>query len=167
MIEFKIIACPDRSQQATYQHAGKEITFGRTQGEMIIDDPGLGDAQLKVWLEGSQAFLTNLHSDVEIRLNGKPIRESAMIKEKDNITVARTTINFSRLDQTPIRPPAPFEHEHARARFGSEGSREKAIMDSLQYLENNSGEVAASGGKPPPLPPAGFPKPPPLPGKKG
>ncbi len=171
MIEFKIISCPDRSQQATYRHVSSELTLGRTTGDMIVDDPGFGDTQLRVRLEGPRATLENLHPQVEVRLNGKGISGVVPLKEKDNITVARTTINFSRLDLSPIPLPEAYEYPH-KEKVGP-GTKERTLMDALQYLEGQAPGAAVGarpptpGGMPPrpPLPPgAGMPKaPPPLP----
>jgi hypothetical protein len=178
MIEFKIISCPDKSQQATYQHLGAELTIGKAEGDMVVDDPAMGALQLRVKIEGEKnATLENLNPTVEVRLNGKPVTAVVPIKEKDNLTVSRTTINFSRLDTTPLLPPEPFQHPNARERF-SPGSKEQAILDALKYLEDHSGNPPlppGAGAKPPPIPgggavkpplPPGMSAPPPLPGKK-
>ena len=169
MIEFKIISTPDKSQQATYQHIGKELTFGKTEGDMIVDDPAFGAVQLKIIVnEDKTATIENLYLATEVRLNGKPISGSMPLKEKDNVTIARTTINFSRLDIGPQPPPDRYEHPLARERF-TVGSKEKAMLDVLEHLEN---KTAAPGGPPlpagasgakPPLPPGAPSAKPPLP----
>jgi|GEM_PF-5651535 len=159
MIEFKIITCPDKSQQATYQHIGTELTIGKADADMVVDDPAMGPLQLRIKLEGGSATLENLNPSVELRLNGKPVSAVVPIKEKDNLTVSRTTINFSRLDPSPLMAPEPYQHPNARERF-SPGSKEQTILDALKYLEDHAG-----GGAKPPLPPGtGAPKPPLPPG---
>ncbi len=161
MIEFKIISSPDRSQLATYQHMGSEITFGKSEGDMLIDDPSFGDLQLRVRLDGEKsATLENLNESVEIRLNGKPVKGVVPMKEKDNLTVARTTINFSRLDSLPLSPPERYEHPSAKERFAP-GTKEHAIQEALAFLEQGS-----ASSSPPPLS-MGTAGPPPLPGAKG
>lgn len=186
MIEFKIISSPDRSQQATYQHMGRELSFGKTEGDMLVDDPGFGELQLKVIVDGDKsATIENLHFGVEVRLNGKAISGTVPLKEKDNVTVARTTINFSRLDLASQPIPDPFEHPNARERF-TPGSKEQAMLDVLTYLEGRAPAPASAapppppgaspmppkpplphgGGVKPPLPPGSPPMPPPLPTKK-
>ncbi len=163
MIEFKIIVAPDKSQQSTYQHLGNQLTFGQTEGDMLIDDPALAPLQIRVFAQGQGFFLENLDEDIEIRLNGRPFENPAPLKERDSISMGRTTVSFSRLDLNPPTPPEPFQHPQAASRF-VEGSREKAILDALEHLEKSS---SAGMPKPPPLPGAGGPpKPPPLP-KKG
>ena len=104
-----------------------------------------------------------MNTSVEIRLNGKALLGPSPLKEKDNITVARTTINFSRLDLAPLPAPEPYEHPNIRERF-TPGSKEKAISDVLLHLETTTPE---SGMPTPPLPgaSAGPPKPP-IPGVK-
>ncbi len=167
MIEFKIITCPDKSQQANYQHVGSELTIGKTEGDMIVDDPAMAPLQLRVKIEGNKAAtLENLNPSVELRLNGKPVTGVVPIKEKDNLTVSRTTINFSRLDTAPLLPPEPHQHPNARERF-SPGSKEQAILDALKYLEDHTSAPGAPSSRPP-LPPGAPPVPgaakPPLPG---
>lgn len=165
MIEFKIITCPDKSQQANYQHLGSELTFGKSEGDMVVDDPGFGALQLRIKLEADKtATLENLNPSLEVRLNGKPINGIALLKEKDNLTVARTTINFSRLDASPLVPPERYEHPNARERF-TPGSKEQLILDALAFLEQSSSDSGAAAS-PPPLPPGANASPPkpPLPG---
>lgn len=158
MIEFKIITCPDRSQQATYQHLGRELTFGKQDGDMIVDDPSFGAVQLKIVVENEKAAsIENLHAETEVRLNGKPISGMVALKEKDNVTIARTTINFSRLDLAPLPTPEPYEHPNAKERF-TNGSKEKTVLEVLEHLEKK----AATTAPPPPLP--GGAKKPPVPG---
>lgn len=170
MIEFKIITCPDKSQQATYQHLGTELTIGKVEGDMVVDDPAFASLQLRIRLAGEKAAtLENLDETVEVRLNGKAISGVVPLKEKDNLTVARTTINFSRLDSALPQAPEPHEHANARERFAP-GSREQALLDALKFLESSI--VEAAPATPPPLPgakssppnPPGMAKPPPLPG---
>ncbi|MGZ3650465.1 MAG: hypothetical protein ACXVB9_22530 [Bdellovibrionota bacterium] len=167
MIEFKIITCPDKSQQATYQHVGRELLLGKTDGEMIIDDPGIGPVQLKIVVESDRsATLENLNTSIEVRLNGKAIAGVTPLKEKDNVTVARTTINFSRLDLTSLPVPETFVHPNEKERF-TIGSKEKAILDVLDHLEKNPGQPPipdGSGARPPPPLPGGA-KPPLPPGR--
>ncbi len=160
MIEFKIITCPDKSQQASYQHVGTELTIGKAEGDMVVDDPAMGPLQLRIKIDGKSATLENLNPSVELRLNGKPVTDIVPIKEKDNLTVSRTTINFSRLDAAPPETPKQHEHPNARERF-SPGSKELAMLDALDYLEKN----APGGG--PPIPGAGGGAKPPLPGGGG
>jgi len=175
MIEFKVISCPDKSQQATYQHLGESLTIGREKGDMIIDDPALGPEQLRVELQGEMATLENLDPEVELRLNGKPVSGVVAICERDNLTAGRTTINFSKINGDPLSPPEPYEHPHAQERFRL-GTKEKAVLEALLYLEgvapveSAAPPPAPTGGPPPlpkpPLPPgasASPPKPPPLP----
>jgi len=169
MIEFKIITCPDKSQQATYQHMASELTIGKSEGDLIIDDPAMGAIQLRVRIEEDKsATLETLNLEVEVRLNGKAISGVVPLKEKDNLTVSRTTINFSRLDTSPLVAPEPFQYPNARERF-TPGSKEQTILDALAFLETSVPETSASPPKPP-LPPAVSPpsqarsQPPPLPG---
>src|SRR5436305_253687 len=143
MIEFKIINCPDKSQQATYKHLGKELTFGKTEGDMVIDDPAIGPLQLKISVnEAQSAMIENLFTDVEVRLNGKPIMGPSPLREKDNVTVARTTINFSRLDLAPMPEPARYEHPNAKERF-SGTSKESVVLQVLEHLEKNVAATAS------------------------
>lgn len=165
MIEFKIITCPDKSQQATYQHLGQELTFGKAEGDMVIDDPAMSPLQLRVKVEGGGATLENLNLGVEVRLNGKAISGVVPLKEKDNLTVSRTTINFTRLDNAGLAIPEPFQHPNAKERF-SPGSKEQVMLDVLAHLEKNTPAAGAPppgpGGAKPPLP--GGSASPPLPG---
>jgi hypothetical protein len=177
MIEYKIISSPDKSQQATYQHLGKDLTFGKTDGDMLIDDPAFGDLQLKVSVQDAKnATIESLNSGVEVRLNGKAIVGATPLKEKDNVTVARTTINFSRLDLAPLPAPERYVHPQAKERF-SPGSKEATMLEVLTHLEKTAAGPAGSppipgagGGAKPPLPPGaagGPPKPPLPPGRAG
>ncbi len=160
MIEFKIVSCPDKSQQASYLHLGLELTIGKTDGDMLVDDPGFGPAQLKIKIESGQtASLENLNKAVEMRLNGKPISGTVPLKEKDNLTVSRTTFTFTRLDNGAQLAPEPYVNPLCKDRF-SEGSKEKALMDVLAFLEKQASGATAGA----PAPEAGSPKPPPLPG---
>jgi hypothetical protein len=179
MIEFKIISSPDKSQQATYQHLGRELTLGRTEGDMIVDDPAFGDLQIKIVIQQEKgATIENLNTSLEVRLNGKAIMGPMPLKEKDNITVSRTTINFSRLDLGPMSIPEPYEMPTFKERF-TKGSKELIMLDVLEHLENATEETAlpppaAAGARPPlppgasagkpPIPPGGAPKPPLPPG---
>lgn len=154
MIEFKIITSPDKSQQAIYQHLGTELILGRDEGDMIIDDPALGPKQLRIKVKSDSATIENLNPSVEVRLNGKAISGESPLKEKDNLTMARTTINFSRIDTAPLVPPEPFENSLSKNRV-VEGSKEKAILDVLGQLESQAKDIAIPappipGGKPPP-----------------
>ena len=159
MIEFKIVGTPDKSQQSTYQHLGLTLLMGNGEGDMVIDDPGLGTLQLKVFYQGNAFYVENLNPAVEVRLNGKPIAGPQPVKERDNLNMGRTVINFVRLDTQPLTPPPEFEHPMAASKF-TPGSKEKAILDSLAALEK-----AATPASPPPPPPKGPPgMPPPLPG---
>ena len=142
MIEFKIITCPDRSQQATYHHLGRELTFGKQEGDMLVDDPAFGPVQLKVVVENEKAAsIENLHEETEVRLNGKPITGTTPLKERDNVTIARTTINFSRLDLAPLPAPEPYEHPNAKERF-TPGSKETILLEVLEYLEKQVASAA-------------------------
>jgi hypothetical protein len=165
MIEFKIITCPDKSQQATYQHLGTELTIGKSEGDMVVDDPAMAGLQLRVKLEGEKnATLENLHLGVEVRLNGKAVSGVVPLKEKDNLTVSRTTINFSRLDSQPLQPPEPYQHPGARERL-TPGSKEQTILDALEFLESKTPEPASASPQPskPPVPGGAQPPKPPLP----
>ncbi|HEY8278247.1 MAG TPA: hypothetical protein VIH99_01400 [Bdellovibrionota bacterium] len=173
MIEFKVIASPDKSQQATYQHLGSELIFGQSEGEMIIDDPAFGPTQLKVKIDGEgKASIENLNTNIEVRLNGKAITGEMPLKEKDNVTVARTTINFARLDGGPPPLPEAYENPLVKDRVVP-GSKERALLDALEFLEKRAPESGATplsentaGGPviPPPVPLNGMPPlPPPLP----
>jgi len=171
LIEFKIISSPDKSQQATYQHLAQELTIGKTEGDMIVDDPAFGALQLKIVVQdGKNALIENLNGAVEVRLNGKAIGGPSPLKEKDNVTVSRTTINFSRLDLSPLPAPEPYTNPLAKDRFTA-GSKEQAMLDVLDHLEKSGAEGATStppppAGAKPPLPPSGAGgKPPPIPGK--
>ena len=161
MIEFKIIACPDKSQLASYQHMGKELTLGKTEGDMIVDDPAFGNLQIKIVLnDDKSATLENLNIGTDVRLNGKSISGVVPLKEKDNITVARTTINISKLDLSPPPTPQPYEHPNARERF-TPGSKESTVLEVLDFLEKNY----STGGASPPIPGTPGAKPP-VPGAK-
>jgi hypothetical protein len=160
VIEFKIITCPDKSQQATYQHVGRELTFGKQEGDMLVDDPAFGAMQLKVTVESDKvATLENMNTATEVRLNGKPISGPMPLKEKDNVTIARTTINFSRIDLSSLPAPDPYDHPNAKERF-SNGSKEKTVLEVLDHLE----KAAATAAPPPPLPGGAKPPGPALPG---
>lgn len=172
MIEFKIISTTDRSQISTYQHFAAELTFGKTEGDMLIDDPQLAPLQLRVRISGSQITLENMGAEVEARLNGRPIEGIVPLKEKDNISVGKTSIQFIRLNLEPATPPDPVEYRNAAGRFTS-NSKEKALLDGLEYLERSSGPglsrpQAGAGMPKPPVPPTPGrmpPIPPPLPKK--
>lgn len=169
MIEFKILATVDKGQQASYSHHESEISFGSAEADMVIDDPAIGETQFRVFQEGGQFFVENLNEELELRLNGKPISGKAPLKAKDSVVAGKTTIQFSRLDLGPPQPPERYEHPMAAQRF-SKDSKEKAVLDVLEFLAGQSGSPAG----PPPLPgeaprpplPGGAPKspmPPPLP----
>jgi hypothetical protein len=160
VIEFKIITCPDKSQQATYQHVGRELTLGRLEGDMLVDDPAFGPLQLKITVENDKTtIIENMNTATEVRLNGKPISGPMPLKEKDNVTIARTTINFARLDLAALPAPEPYVHPNAKERF-SNGSKEKTVLEVLDYLE----KAASTAAPPPPLPGGAKPPGPPLPG---
>jgi hypothetical protein len=162
MIEFKIVASPDRSQQATYQHLSTEITFGQNDGDMILDDPLLAPLQLKIFRQGSGYMVQNLADDIEVRLNGRALQEAMPIKEKDNLNLGRTVISITRLDALPLQPPPPYEYPHANSRFAA-GTKEKAILDALaaQAQKESGASPAPSAAMPKPPPPPGVKPPPP------
>jgi hypothetical protein len=171
MIEFKIISSPDRSQISSYQHFGAELTFGNLEGDMLIDDPGLAPLQLRVRLSGGQITLENVDESVEVRLNGHAITSIMPLKEKDNISVGKTSIQFIRLDLEPAIPPEPMEYRNAAGRF-TPNSKEQALLDGLGFLERSSGSSSGTprttGMPKPPVPPVPGrmpPIPPPLPKK--
>ncbi|MGZ3712744.1 MAG: FHA domain-containing protein, partial [Bdellovibrionota bacterium] len=157
MIEFKIISTADRSQLSTYQHFGAELTLGRTEGDMLIDDPQLGPLQLRIRVSAGQSTLENTDESVETRLNGRPIEGIVPLKEKDNVTVGKTSIQFLRLDLEPATVPEPIEYRNAAQRF-AEGTKEKALLDGLEYLERSS--VPGSGNSRIGIPSPPKPKPP-------
>jgi pSer/pThr/pTyr-binding forkhead associated (FHA) protein len=146
MIEFRILTCPDKSQQSTYRHPGRELTMGSSEADMVVDDPALSAAQLRIFWHGNGFFLENLDPQVEVRLNGKPLGDASPVKERDNINMGRTTVNILSLNTNPLQPPPAFEHPQAAARF-VEGSKEKAVLDALDLL--GKAEGGASGPKPP------------------
>lgn len=152
MIEFKIISTPEKSQQSTYQHGGLEMVFGQTEGDMLIDDPALSARQARIYWAGSNYMIENLDESVDIRINGKSVTEPAPIKERDNLSMGKTTVNFVKLNRSGLTPPEPYEHPQAASRFAP-GNKEAAILEALEILEKQEG-----GG--------GMPKPPPLPGGK-
>lgn len=169
MIEFKILSSPDRSQIASYQHLGAELTLGKSEGDMLVDDPQISALQIRVRLMGGQAVLQNADPAVEIRLNGRPVDGEIPIKEKDNISMGKTSIQFTRLDLEPPSPPPPVEYRNAAGRFTPE-SKEQAMLDALQFLERQSEDqrIASSAPPPPmrgqpPLPPGAPRVKPPLP----
>lgn len=162
MIEFKIISTADKSQISTYQHFGSELTMGSTEGEMLIDDPQLAPLQLRVRVAGGRASLENLGNQVEVRLNGKAIDGEVPLKEKDNVSIGKTSIQFLRLDLSTPTPPDPVEYRNAAGRF-TPGSKEQAMLDALSLLERQTATSFTSA--PPPPPRAGGAKPPPLPGR--
>jgi hypothetical protein len=84
---------------------------------------------------------------VEVRLNGKAVSGVSPLKEKDNVTVARTTINFSRLDNGQLNPPDPYELPNFKERF-IVGSKEWSVLEALKYLE--TAQTTSSPAKPPP-----------------
>lgn len=136
---------------------------------MLIDDPTIAPLQLKISYQGTSYVLENLDSSVDIRLNGKSVSGQVPIKEKDNLNLGRTTINFSRMDTADFLPPPPYEHPQNVHRL-TPGSKEKAILDALEFLERNSSDSPASppipGSMPKPPIPGNMPKPPLPPGKK-
>lgn len=150
MIEFRILTSPDKSQQSTYRHPGKELTMGSSEADMVVDDPALSAAQIRIFWHGNGFFLENLDPQVEVRLNGKVINDASPVKERDNINMGRTTVNVLTLNPNPLQPPPAFEHPQAAARF-VDGSKEKAVLDVLETLARAEG--AAAGPKPPPPPP--------------
>lgn len=164
MIEFKVISTPDRSQLASYRHVGEELTIGNDEAEMVLDDPQLGSVQARLYFEGAKCYIENLMPEVEVRINGKAIDGASPLKVKDNITMGRTTLNFTALDTKPIPPPESFVHPQASTRF-AEDTAEKAILDALDFLADPSGSTppSAPGNKPPPPPPTAAKSPPPLP----
>lgn len=167
MIEFKVIATPDKSQQASYRHEGHELTIGSAEGDMIIDDPNMSPLQLHIRGGASGYSIENVAPDVEVRLNGKPISGAVPLKERDNLTIGRTTINFSRLDMAALSPPEPFEIASVGTRLAP-GTKEHAILAVLDILAAEAGAAAPAGGPPkPPVPGGGLPRapgaPPPLP----
>lgn len=164
MIEFKIINAPDKSQQSSYQHLGKELVVGSAEGDMIIDDPAISARQFRIFFQGEQAFLENLNPDIGLRLNGKPVEGATPLKEKDNLTLGKTTINFSRLDLGPMTPPERFEHPMASIKLAP-GTKERAVLDALELLARESeSESPPPPPKPSAMPPIpGMPKPPPPP----
>ena len=142
MIEFKIMAAPDRTQVASYRHASPELSFGRSEGDMLIDDAQLPPLAVRVRAEGGAFVLENVGGG-EVKLNGKLIEGAAPVKEKDVLLIGRTTINFTRLDLAPASPPERYEHPQRNTRF-AEGTRDKAILDVLETLAKREG-----AGKPP------------------
>ncbi|NUM87990.1 MAG: hypothetical protein HUU37_02185 [Bdellovibrionales bacterium] len=162
MIEFKIIQTPDKGQIAAYTHPGSEMVVGNASGDMIIDDPDLGEQQVRLRPEGAGFVIENLNPDVEVRVSGKTVIDATPIKSNDTVNMGKTTIHFLHLSQLAPRPPEPFQHPQFEARV-VEGSREKAILDALEFLSNG---LSGSAAKPPPPRPAGAKLPPPLPGKK-
>jgi hypothetical protein len=159
MIEFKIIATPDKSQQSTYQHTGLELTVGQTEGDMLIDDPQIAEKQIRIFWAGSNYMIENLSDDVEVRLNGKALKEAMPLKERDNLNMGRTTVNFVKLNRSGLTPPEAYEHPQASSRFVA-GNKEMAILEALEFLEKSEGGGIAPkappplpGGKMPPLPP--------------
>lgn len=145
MIEFKIITTPDRSQLASYSHAGRELKLGRSEGDMLIDDPTLAPLQVRIAHAG-QGYIVESLGPGDVKLNGRSIQGPTPIKERDNLVIGRTTINFIRLDLSAPPIPPPHEHPSARHRF-AEGTREKAVLDALSALGR---EAAGPGGAPPP-----------------
>jgi hypothetical protein len=162
MIEFKIIATTDKSQQSTYQHLGRVLILGQTEGDMIIDDPSLQPAQVKIYHQDGGFLLENLAPEVEVRLNGKAISEPTPVKERDNLNMGRTTISFSRVDTADFTYPPPYEHPQSKNRLVP-GSKELAILEALEVLSKKAGNAPPTSTPPPgikpPLPP-GAPPPP-------
>lgn len=167
MIEFKIISTVDRSQIASYQHFGAELSLGKTEGDMLIDDPQLANLQLRVRVGAGQTTLENADPSVEVRLNGRAIDGETPMKEKDSVSVGKTSIQFLRLDLNPMPVPDPIEYRNAAGRFTPE-SKEQAVLDALEHLERQSDEsvIAATSVPRPGTNPAipSVPKPP-LPGR--
>lgn len=155
MIEFKIISTVDKSQQSTYIHQGLELVFGREEGDMIVDDPAFGPVQARIAFQNGGFTVTNLHPELELRLNGKPVEGSMPIKEKDNLNMGRTVVNFTRIDSQPMMPPAPYEHPQAQTKFAPD-TKETALLKALEILESQCESVS-----PPPPPGASAPPPPP------
>ena len=162
MIEFKITSTIDKNQQLSYQHWGKVLVVGSLLGDMVIDDPNIGEQQFKLSLESGKAILENLYPRVEIRVNGKAISGKAEIHVRDNINIGKTSLSFTKLDDKPAEKPEAFEHPNAGARVAND-TKEKAILDALEYLAGNSsaGAPKATGGAPPPPVPK-TPGPPPF-----
>ncbi len=167
MIEFKIIQTPDKGQIAAYTHPHNELVVGSASGDMIIDDPNLGEQQIQVRPEGAGFVIENLNPDVEVRVSGRTVVDPAPIKSNDTVNMGKTTIHFLHLSQEAASPPSPFQNPQFEARV-VEGSKEKAILDALDFLKG--GATGATGATKPPMPPrAGGgkpPLPPPLPGKR-
>lgn len=167
MIEFKIIATTDRSQQATYQHIGRELSFGKSEGDMIIDDPQLSPLQVRIRHDGNAFVLENV-GEGEVKLNGRLVQGPTPIKERDTLLIGRTTINFFRMDLNPPLIPEPYQPPHITTRF-AEGTKEKAILDALEFLTKKEEATRAPAPPPapgkPPLPPGVSP--PPVPPRKG
>lgn len=152
MIEFRILTSPDKSQQSTYRHPGQELTMGSSEADMVIDDPAIAAAQIRIFWHGNGFFLENLNPQVEVRLNGRTLGDASPIKERDNINLGRTTVNILTLNTHALQAPPAFEHPQAAARF-VEGSKEKAVLDALDLL----GKAEGSAGMPKPPVPPGMP----------
>ncbi len=161
MIEFKVVATADKTQQAIYQHWTNELTIGNLVGDMIIDDPQMGEQQLRISIRGEKAIIENLYPDIEIRVNGKTISGPTELKIKDNLNIGRTSISFSRLDGKTPEAPEPSVHPQAANRF-VEGAKEKAVLDALDLLAKSAIPIAAPSAVPPPPRGPGGPPPPPI-----
>jgi len=166
MIEFKIISTVDKSQQSTYIHLGQELVFGREEGDMIVDDPAFGPVQARIAFQNGGFTVTNLHPELELRLNGKPVEGSMPIKEKDNLNMGRTVVNFTRIDTLPLTPPPPYEHPQAQTKFAPD-TKESALLKALEILESQCQSSTpppppGASASPPVIPPPAIP--PPIPG---
>lgn len=180
MFEFKILQCPDRSQNGTYEHMGDELVIGSSEGEMIIDDPQLGPSQLKLYFEGGSPYVENLFPDCQVKLNQNiipPGRHS--LKARDSIHMGKTIINFIKIKPGPLEPQKITDEDKTKGiEAFKEGSPERAIYTALDFLSKKSAtltqepdpnvhatELVPGESKAPPLPkiPPGIP---PLPTKK-
>ena len=162
MIEFRILASPDKSQQSTYRHPGQQLTFGSGEADMVIDDPGVAPVQARVFWQGGGFFLENLEPQVEVRLNGRAISGPTPVKDRDNVNLGKTTVNFLTLNPQPLAPPPAYEHPQAAARF-VDGNKEKAVLDVLEILAREAGAPATPAAPPKPPIPGNMP---PLPPRK-
>lgn len=150
MLEFKITQCPEKLQLGHYQHFDAEITFGRSEGDMLIDDPNMADCQAKIYFEGNQAKVQNLDQTADIRVNVTAVHpgQSASIKPKDNITMGKTVLQLITVNVLPPTPPAEYVHHNHAARF-AEGNKEHAIFKVLEILEAQERASMDKTAKPP------------------
>jgi len=176
MIQFKITACPDKSQMTSYGHDQKEMSIGSETGDMVIDDPGISPRQVHINCGPNGAVIVNLAPKVSVRINGSPLTGQPMpLKANDNLQMGSTTIFFTLVNDKIPAAPAAWVNETSLKRLQKVDTVEYAIYQGFDILIASKGGVKdekppltgqPGAAIPPALPNAGS-GPPPIPGTSG